>query len=75
MKDLFFSDDPVVISRVSAILTAESIDYVVIGGHASLLGGMIPGIRTRVMVDPNQHDTAVALIRAENLEDDLELKA
>ena len=75
MKDLFFSDNPVVISRVSAILEAEDIEYVVLGGHASLLGGGIPVIQSRVMVEADQHETAVALIRAEKLENDVELKA
>jgi len=75
VKDLFFSDNPVVISRVSAILDAEDIEYVVLGGHASLLGGGIPVIQSRVMVDADKHKKAVALIRAENLENDMELKA
>lgn len=74
MKDLFFSDNPVVISRVSAILEAEDIHFVVLGAHASLLGGGIPVIQSRVMVDAGKHETAVALIRAENMENDLELK-
>ena len=75
MKDLFFSDNPVVISRISAILDAEDIEYVVLGAHASLLGGGIPVIQSRVMVESDQHETAVSLIRAENLENDVELKA
>ncbi len=75
MRDLFFSDNPVVISRISAILDAENIRYVVLGAHASLLGGGIPVIQSRVMVETDKHKTAIALIREENLENDVELKA
>lgn len=75
MRDLFFSDNPVVISRISAILDAENIHYVVLGAHASLLGGGIPVIQSRVMVETDKHETAIALIREENLENDVELKA
>lgn len=74
MRDLFFSDNPVVISRISAILDAENIHYVVLGAHASLLGGGIPVIQSRVMVETDKHETAIALIREENLENDVELK-
>lgn len=74
MKDLFFSDNPVVISRVSALLDGENINFIVLGGHASLLGGGIGGIQSRVMVDEKAHGRAVWLIRQENLENDLDLK-
>lgn len=74
MKDLLFSDNAVVISRVSALLDAESIEYVVLGAHASLLGGGIGVIQSRVMVDPKKHAMAVKLIRQIKLENDVELK-
>lgn len=74
MKDLLFSDNAVVISRVSALLEAEDIEYVVLGGHASLLGGGIGVIQSRIMVEAKKHTKAVRLIREENLENDVELK-
>lgn len=74
MKDLLFSDNAVVISRVSALLEAEDIEYVVLGAHASLLGGGIGVIQSRVMVEPKKHVKAVRLIREENLENDVDLK-
>lgn len=74
MKDLLFSDNPVVISRVSAMLTAKNIKFVVLGGHASLFGGGIGVIQSRIMVEQEKHAKAVRLIRAENLENDVELK-
>ncbi len=75
MKDLFFSDNPVVISRISALLDAEDIEFVILGGHASLLGGGVGVIQSRVMVEATQHQKATDLIRAENLDRDVELKA
>lgn len=74
MKDLLFSDNPVVISRVSALLEAENIEYVVLGGHASLFGGGLDVIQSRIMVEQEKHAKAIRLIRAENLENDVELK-
>lgn len=74
MKDLLLSDNAVVISRVSALLTAENIEFVVLGAHASLFGGGIGVIQSRVMVEPEKHTKAVRLIREENLENDVELK-
>lgn len=74
MKDLLFSDNAVVISRVSALLDAENIDFVVLGAHASLFGGGIGVIQSRIMVDEKKHNLAVRLIRAENMENDVELK-
>jgi len=74
VKDLLFSDNAVVISRVSALLDAEGIEFVVLGAHASLLGGGIGVIQSRVMVEPKKHAKAVRLIREENMENDVELK-
>lgn len=74
MKDLLFCDDSVVISRISAMLEAENIEYVVLGGHASLYGGGLGPIQSRMMVDEDEHYRAVKLIRAENLENVVDLK-
>lgn len=74
MKDLLHSDNPVVISRVSALLAAENIEFIVLGAHASLLGGGIGAIQSRVMVEQKKHHKAVRLIRQENLENDVDLK-
>ena len=73
-KDLLFSDNAVVISRISALLEAENIEYVVHGAHASLLGGGIGVIQSRLMVDIEKHAKAVRLIRAENLDNDVDMK-
>ncbi|MBT5186774.1 MAG: hypothetical protein HOH19_10220 [Kordiimonadaceae bacterium] len=69
-----FSDNPVIISRVSAIFDAENIEYIVLGGLASLFGGGIKGIQNRVMVKSEDHRKAVKLIRELGMENDVELK-
>ncbi|MDA0707870.1 MAG: DUF2007 domain-containing protein [Proteobacteria bacterium] len=74
MKDLLLTDNPVIISRVSALLEAEGIEFVVLGAHASLFGGGIGPIQTTVMVEQRYHTKAVKLIRQLGLEDDVELK-
>ena len=74
MKDLLFSDNAVVISRVSALLDAEDIEFVVLGAHASLWGGGIGAIQSRVMVDPKKHAKAVLLIRQSSVANDVDLK-
>ena len=55
MKPLFLSDDAVLISRVSALLDAENIDFVVLGANASLWAGGIGPIQTKVMVEENKY--------------------
>lgn len=69
-----FSDNPVIISRVSALFDAENIEYVILGGTASLFGGALGGIQNRLMVKSEQHQKAVRLIRDLGLEYDVELK-
>lgn len=74
MKDLLFSDNPVVISRISALLEAEDIEFVVLGAHASLWGGGIGPIQSRVMVENNKHAKAAELIRESSVANDVDLK-
>ena len=69
-----FSDNPVIISRVSAIFDAENIQYIVLGGLASLFGGSVKGIQNRVMVKSEHHRKAVRLIRELGIENEVELK-
>ncbi len=69
-----FSDNPVLISRVSALFEAETIEYVILGGTASLFGGALGGIQNRLMVKSEQHQKAVKLIRDLGIEHEVELK-
>ncbi len=74
MKDLLFSDNPVIISRVSALLGSEDIEFVVLGAHASLWGGGIGAIQSRVMVEQNKHTKAVRLIRESSIANDVDIE-
>ena len=72
MKDLLFTSNPVILSRISAILEAENIEFVVLGGVASLFGGNFAGMSTRVMVEESKFEKAIRLIRENHLQDDVE---
>ena len=72
MIEIFSTDNNVLISRVSALFDAEDIPFVVLGNHASLLGGGILGIGQRVMVDPEFIPKALSLIRANGLKGDID---
>lgn len=74
MEDVMFSDNPVIISRVSALFEAEDIEYVVLGATAGLFGGALSGIQNRLMVRSDHHRKAVRLIRELGIEDEVELK-
>ncbi|MDG1708379.1 MAG: DUF2007 domain-containing protein [Emcibacteraceae bacterium] len=73
MKDLCFSDNPVLISRISALLSGDDIEYVVLGGHASLFGGGIGLIQSRIMVEEGKYSRAAWLIRTEGLDHDVDI--
>lgn len=73
MKDLCFSDNPVLISRISALLGGDNIEFVVLGGHASLFGGGIGLIQSRIMVEEDKHQRAAWLIRTEGLDQDVDI--
>ncbi|MDG1438591.1 MAG: DUF2007 domain-containing protein [Emcibacteraceae bacterium] len=73
MKDLCISDNPVLISRISALLDGDNIKFVVLGGHASLFGGGIGLIQSRIMVEKNKHPRAALLIRDEGLDQDVDI--
>lgn len=72
MIELFTTDNNVLISRISALFDAENIPFVVLGNHASLLGGGILGIGQRVMVEDDYIPKAIRLIRQIGLEGDID---
>jgi hypothetical protein len=73
VRDLCICDNPVLISRISALLDGDDINYVVLGAHASLFGGGIGLIQSRIMVDSGKYQRASWLIRNENLDKDVDL--
>ena len=54
MKELLRSNDPVLLSYVSALLEAESIDFIVADLNMSVLEGSIGALPRRVLVDSDK---------------------
>ncbi len=75
MIEIFATDNSVLISRISALFDAENIPFVVLGNHASLLGGGIMGIGQRVMVAEEYIPKAIRLIRENGLSGDVDFVA
>jgi len=70
--EIFATDNNVLISRISALFDAEGVPFVVLGNHASLLGGGIMGIGQRVMVEEQYIPKALTLIRQAGLKGDID---
>jgi len=50
LKELFRTNDPVLLSFATALLADERIEAVVLDGHTSILEGSIGAIQRRLMV-------------------------
>ncbi len=72
MIEIFATDNSVLISRISALFDAEEVPFVVLGNHASLMGGGIMGIGQRVMVAEEYIPIAIRLIRENGLKGDVD---
>ncbi len=72
MIEIFSTDNNVLISRISALFDAEEVPFVILGHHASLMGGGILGIGQRVMVAEEFIPTAIQLIRENGLKGDID---
>ena len=75
MIEIFATDNNVLISRISALFDAEDLPFVILGAHASLMGGGILGIGQRVMVNEESISKALRLIRENGLEGDIDFVA
>ncbi|VAV92383.1 hypothetical protein MNBD_ALPHA02-551 [hydrothermal vent metagenome] len=75
MIEIFSTDNNVLISRISALFDGAEVPFVVLGNHASLLGGGIMGIGQRVMVEEEYIPHALRLIREIGLESDVDFAA
>ena len=75
MIEIFSTDNNVLISRISALFDAQEVPFVVLGHHASLLGGGIMGIGQRVMVAEDYIPKALRLIRENGLKGDIDFVA
>jgi hypothetical protein len=54
MKELLRSNDPVLLSYVSALLTEENIDFIVADLNMSVLEGSIGALPRRVLVESDR---------------------
>lgn len=68
MKELFRTNDPVLVSWTEALLAAEGIRIFVMDAHTSVLEGGTIAIPRRVMVDDRDFGRARALIEAARAE-------
>lgn len=64
MKELFRTNDPVLVSWAEALLLGEGITAFVMDTHTSVLEGSANAIPRRVMVGDGDFDRARALIEA-----------
>ena len=62
MKELFRSNDPVLLSFATTLLAEERIEAVVLDGHTSILEGSIGAIPRRLMVRDEDHARAKHLL-------------
>lgn len=75
MIEIFSTDNIVLISRVSALFEGEDVPFVILGAHASLMGGGIMGVGQRVMVAEEYIPKAMRLIRENDLKGDIDFVA
>ncbi|MHC8508539.1 MAG: putative signal transducing protein [Rhodospirillales bacterium] len=64
MEELVRTNDPVLISWLTAALRAEGVEAVVLDSHASVLEGSAAAIPRRVMVIAEDLDTAKQVLAA-----------
>lgn len=62
MMELLRTNDPVEISWLTAMLSAEGIEVVVLDAHTSIMEGQVGAIPRRIMVMDEDYGPAVALI-------------
>ncbi|MFI5020058.1 MAG: DUF2007 domain-containing protein [Alphaproteobacteria bacterium] len=63
MKELFRTNDPVLLSFATALLADERIEAVVLDGHTSILEGSIGAIQRRLMVRDEDFARARRLLK------------
>ncbi len=63
MKELLRTNDPVLLSWLTALLASEGIDALVLDNHTSVLEGSINAIQRRLMVLAEDYDQAKRVLR------------
>ena len=72
MKELLRSNDPVLLSFVSALLKEAGIDFVVLDTNMSVMEGSIGVLPRRVLVDGDEIDQARKLMTEAGVGHDIE---
>ena len=62
MKELFRTNDPVLLSWAEALLAGAGIETVLLDMHTSILEGSISAIPRRIMVDDTDYEPARRLL-------------
>lgn len=63
MKELLRTNDPVLLSWLTALLASEGIEALVLDNHTSVLEGSINAIPRRLMVLAEDYDQAKRVLR------------
>ncbi|MDP7456815.1 MAG: DUF2007 domain-containing protein [Alphaproteobacteria bacterium] len=69
MKELFRTNNPVILSWASAILAGENIEAIVFDTHTSILEGSIGALPRRLMVTDRDYARACCLLDAAGARD------
>ena len=75
MKELLRSNDPVLLSFVSALLREAGIEFIVLDTNMSVMEGSIGILPQRVLVEEGAVDHARTLLTEAGVGNDLERKA
>jgi len=62
MKELFKTNDPVLLSFATSLLADQNIEAVVLDSHTSVLEGSIGAIPRRLMVEDDDYERARRLL-------------
>ena len=68
MKELFRTNDVVLLSYIEALLSEKNISYQIADVHMSVLDGSIGILPRRVLVDENDYASAREIARAAQIE-------
>lgn len=62
MRELIQTNDPVLISFATSVLTDASIEHTVTDSHMNIIDGSINAVTSRILVAPDQYDEARRLL-------------
>lgn len=68
MVELLRINDPVLVSFAASVLKDAGIKHSVADSHMSVIDGSINALETRILVEQDQYDEAVALLKDAGVE-------